>query len=222
MRLRRPQFGMLLVALALALTPHSASAEASPVECGIVDVQYDVAANLRISGTTMGAGDGVHRVGPGAIVLRFDRRPGGGSVKLLTYDLRERFAVEAKALFWTTRVTTDVKVGASRSSRSVVAEGSLLDHTLRWDGKANGFRSDGTLTCDGSMCGQFGAPPSGKSEVHLGPSSIELKPFEFAADMKTFSMPYALVSESDSPSQRTQVAIAGREVRRACSADDHS
>ena len=92
----------------------------------------------------------------------------------------------------------------------------MVGQSLRWEGRANGVRTDGTLVCEGFMCGKFGAPPSGTSEVHDGPTSIELKPFQFSPDMKTFTMPFALLSKSDSPKQRTLVSIAGREVQRAC------
>jgi hypothetical protein len=57
------------------------------------------------------------------------------------------------------------------------------------------------------------------SEVHTGPSSMVLKPFEFAPDMQTFTMPFTLFSESDAPKERTLVSMAGREVRRVCVAD---
>jgi hypothetical protein len=66
------------------------------------------------------------------------------------------------------------------------------------------------------MCGQFGAPDPGTTELHVGPNPIDLRPFEFDAEMKTFSMPYALISQSSSPKQRSFLAIGGREVRRSC------
>jgi hypothetical protein len=202
--------------LALASAPHSASADASPADCGVVDVQYDVSANLKITDTVMGAGDGVYRIGPGKVVLRFDDRKGRRHARLLSYDLRQSFTVVAKALLWTTRVSTDIQTRAYFAPSLFVAEGTLGGSTLRWDGQANGVRSDGTLRCEGSMCGKFGAPPSGISEIHTGPSSIALKPFEFAGDMKTFTMPFAVLSESEVPKERTLVSMAGREVKRAC------
>jgi hypothetical protein len=212
-----PSRALLTMAAVLALVsvPHSASAEASD-DCRVVDVQYDLSANLKITDTAMGAGDGVHRIGPGKVVLRFDDRHGERHARLLVYDLRQNFTVVAKALLWTTRVSTDIQMRASLAPSSSVVEGTLGGNTLRWAGRASGVRSDGTLTCEGSMCGKFGAPPAGISEIHTGPSSITLKPFEFAADMRTFTMPFAVVSESDVPRERTLVSMAGREVRRIC------
>jgi hypothetical protein len=216
MRLPLRSLAMAAAVAALELTPHSAAAETdtNDPDCQVTDVQYSVSANLQITDTTMGAGNGTHQVGPGKIVLRFDNRHDHPRVKLLAYDLRQSFTVVAKALMWTTKVTTDIEMRVPFLGSS--AEGTLDAHTLRWGGQAGGVRSDGTLTCEGTMCGKFGAPPAGSSEVHTGPTSIELKPFQFGADMKTFTMPFALVSESESPKQKTLMSIAGREVRRAC------
>jgi hypothetical protein len=78
------------------------------------------------------------------------------------------------------------------------------------------YRTDGTTTCDGSLCGKFGAPPPGVSEVHIGPRSVQLASFRFAPGMKTFSMAQVQTSHADSPSQTTSEAISGREVKRTC------
>jgi hypothetical protein len=203
---------MLAAGVMVLASPHFASAEAGEPDCNVTDVVYDLAANLKITDTPMGAGDGVHTVGPGKVVLRFDHGPGRTRVKLLTYDLHQSFTVVAKALLWTTRVTTDVQM----RSAGLLAEGTLEGHTVSWAGRASGLRSDGTLVCDGSMCGKFGAPPAGASEIHIGPNAVELKPFQFDTEMKTFNMPFAVLSESSSPQQRTLVSISGRESKRAC------
>ena len=208
------QFWLVIAAIAVVASPHVAAAEPSQADCRVTDVVYDLNANLRITDTTMGAGDGTYTVGPGRVVLRFDYRSGRPQVRFLAYDLRQSFTVVARALLWTTRVTTDVKMHAA--SGAALAEGTLEGHTVQWSGRANGVRSDGTLTCDGSMCGKFGAPPSGPSEVHIGPTTVELKPFQFDRDMKSFTMAFAIISESSSPKQRTWMSIAGREVKRAC------
>jgi len=201
-----------LVAIAFGQAPALAADEGEA--CPVTDVQYTVSASLLITGTRLGAGDGQHTIGPGKVVVRFDHRQGRETARLITYDLREQFTVIAKALLWETHVTTSLEMRAG-TSRSVAA-GRLTGRTIVWEGQAGDVRSDGTLTCAGSMCGKFGAPPPGSSEVHTGPNSIELKSFEFSADMKTFTMPYALVSKSDAPQQQTQVSLAGRETGRAC------
>ncbi len=201
--------------LAIGIPAHAASAESRERACDVADVEYDLSASLKITDTTMGAGDGVHRVGPGRVVLRFDDRPGHRRGTLLAYDVRQTFTVVSNVLFWSTSVTSDLHMRAAPTAPPV-AGGTLDGLTLRWDGMASGVHSDGTLECSGSMCGKFGAPPSGRTEFHAGPTSIELKPFRFAAGRKTFTMPFAVVSESESPKERTLMSIAGREVRRAC------
>jgi len=203
-----------LTVLALGQAPRLAFAAGDDESCAVTDVQYRVSASLLITGTRLGAGDGQHPIGPGKVVVRFDHREGHESARLITYDLREQFTVIAKALLWETHVTTRLEMRAGRSR--TVAVGKLAGRTLRWDGQAGDVRSDGTLTCEGSMCGKFGAPPPGSSEVHAGPNTIELKPFEFSTDMKTFTMPFALVSKSDAPQQNTLVSLAGRETGRVC------
>jgi hypothetical protein len=205
--------------LAIGLPAHAAFAASEDAPCDVAEVQYDVSANLKITNTTLGAGDGVHRVGPGKMLLRFDNRSGHARVNLMAYDMRQTFTVVSNVLFWSTRVRTNLQMRASRGPGSV-ADGTIDGHTLRWEGHANGVHSDGTLECDGSMCGKFGAPPSGTTEVHVGPTTMELEPFQFGADMKTFTMPFALISESDFPKERSLLAIAGRQVNRVCIAPE--
>jgi hypothetical protein len=201
--------------LATWVPAHAAPVESNELPCAVADVQYDLAASLRITDTMLGAGDGVHRIGPGRVVLRFDDRSGTGRANLLSYDLRESFTVVSSVLFWSTRVKSNLRMSASRAPASIV-DGTLDGRTLRWDGQAQGVRTDGTLECDGSMCGKFGAPPSGTSEIHDAPAPLALQAFQFSADMKTFTMPFAVISESSSPKERTLVSIAGREAKRAC------
>jgi hypothetical protein len=201
--------------LAGSMPAHAAPTAPNELPCGVADVEYDLAATLAITDTVMGAGDGVHHIGPGRVVVRFDDRSGVRRASLLSYDLHESFTVVSSVLFWATRVKSDLQLRASPGTASV-ANGTMVGHDLRWDGRASGMRTDGTLQCEGAMCGKFGAPSSGTTEVHEGPSSIQLEPFQFSADQKTFAMPFAVISKSDSPRERTLLSIAGRQVQRAC------
>jgi hypothetical protein len=207
--------------LACGVQAHAAP-ESNEPPCAVTDVQYALSASLAITNTTMGAGNGVHRIGPGRVVIRFDGRSGHRRASLLAYDLRQSFTVVSSVLFWATTVKTNVQVTTSTRAPDSVADGTLEDLTVRWDGRARGVRSDGSIECEGWMCGKFGAPPSGMSELHVAPTSMALEPFGFSADMKTFTMPYAVVSESEAPRHRTLVSISGREVQRACVAPPSS
>jgi hypothetical protein len=214
--------GVLATVLATGVGARDASAEErTGASCDVVDVEYAVSANLRVRGTVMGAGDGDYAIGPGRIVLRFDRRGplsagATSSVQMISYEVSEKLLVVSKAVFWTTKVKTDTRTHGTPTTQSAIAEGALKARSLVWSKVAKGFRSDGTLDCDGSMCGKFGAPPAGKSELHLGPSAIQFKPFEFSPDMKTFSMQSTLALKTDVPKQESYVSLAGRETRRVC------
>ena len=202
-------------ALALALAP-SASAEVVP--CDAWEVEYTVAANLELRDTPMGEGDGVYKIGPGAMTLRFEDRGGkpGGAVKMLAYAMQERFQIVSKTLFWTTTVMTDTHTAATPDACWIAAEGNLTDRTLRWSTPVRGYRTDGHIICDGSLCGKFGAPPSGRTELHIGPGPVPFSAFAYGADMKSFTMPITFVSKTEMPKQTGFIALAARETRRAC------
>jgi hypothetical protein len=196
-------------------TIHRASADG----CDVFETEYALSANLRVRGTTMGAGDGDYRVGPGKVVLRFspgENGDAGPSVRLVSYAMRQNFTVVSKALFWETRILTDVETRTVPDPRQVVAEGVLRGQSIQWKRIVGIFRDDGTLDCDGTFCGKFGAPAPGRSAFHMAPLKTTLAPFEFSPDMKTFAMPYALSSKSEDPAQETYIALGGREVKRVC------
>jgi hypothetical protein len=199
-------------------SPGDASALEPGDACDVVDVEYAVAANLRVTGTLMGAGDGEYKIGPGRVVLRFAQGPPGASpsVRMLAYEMHQRFTIESKALFLTTRVLTDTQTEVAPMGAVVVAEGALRGRSIHWTSFYGRARSDGTVVCDGAMCGKFGAPPSGKSDFHMGPTPLTFKSFEFGPDMKTFAMAPVLSSRTKDPQQESYVAFAGRETRRAC------
>lgn len=206
---------------AAAVSAWASNGEATPSKCDAIDVEYAVAADLRVRGTLMGAGDGDYRIGPGRIVLRFDHDPNllsrsPSSVRMMAYDMSEKFQVVSKIVFFTTKVLTNIRSHATPDVRSIVAEGVLTERTLRWTNVVGSFRSDGTLSCEGFFCGKFGAAPAGTSPFHMGPSKMSFSPFEFSADMKTFSMRSTLDSKTADPQQESYVAFGAREIRRTC------
>ncbi len=207
--------GASVALLAGALGSGGAPAGAAGEGCGTWDVVYAITGNLQLSDTPMGAGNGVYRVGPGQVVLRFERA--SGRVALLSYEMPERFGIEAKKAFWTTHVDTDaIARAAPAGTCGGAAEGTLRGSSVVWSTRLSGFHTDGTLECIGSLCGQFGAPPAGKSALHIGPSDVGLEPFEFGADGKTFTMASTFVSSSEHPKRTAHLSLSGREVRRSC------
>src|SRR5580692_3031000 len=86
-------------ALATALAPNTPAMADDP-PCNAWEVEYTLAAQLRLSDTAMGAGDGLHTIGPGKVVLHFDNVNGapGGSVELMTYEMTDQFTINARVL----------------------------------------------------------------------------------------------------------------------------
>jgi hypothetical protein len=209
--------GAVGTAFALAVPPMSARAD-DPPACSAWEVEYGLSANLKITDTTMGAGDGVFPVGPGRAVVRFDSVGGapGGHARLTSYSMHERVTVTSKAAFWSATVTTETN---SKTADGTAAEGTLQGSTLSWSGPMRGYATEGKMNCGGSLCGKFGAPPPGDSAVHIPPRPITLAPFQYGKDMKTFAMSFVQVSQSDgtsSPKQTSFEAVSGREVKRTC------
>lgn len=202
-------------ALGLALLPDAAQAQAPP--CNSWDVEYTLAESLRLSDTPMGKGDGVYPVGPGRVTLRFDDVDGqpGGHVEMIAYEMQEHFTIESRALFWAAKVTTDTHTRGTPGACGV-AEGVLKGTTLTWTSPVNGYRTDGVLTCEGTLCGKFGAPPPGRSELHIGPGPVPFSSFQLSRDLHTFTMAETFVAKTEMPKQTAHVALAGRETRRAC------
>jgi hypothetical protein len=209
---------VFLLGAGAVLAVEAASAKDATAPCAAWDIEYTLAANVELSDTAFKAGDGVHKIGPGRLVLRVptegDRL--SGRVRMLSYLMHDEFTVVAKTLFWATTVKNDTQTTATPDANGTIAEGSLEGRKLTWSTVLNGMHTDGSLNCDGSFCGKFGAPPEGPSDVHTAPHPVTFAPFEFDADQKTFTMAYSVVARSDTPSQTSRISLAGREARRTC------
>ena len=209
-RLALPAFLLLRASVAAADDPTPA--------CNTWEVEYTLAAQVELSDTAMGAGDGVHTIGPGTLVLHFDNVNGapGGAAKLMTYDMTDQFTVVAKVMGVGTSVVNDTHTKTTPNICGVSAQGTLDGRTLKWSTLWNGIHTDGHLTCTGSMCGRFGAPPAGQSEVHTPAHPAVFKSFDYAADMKMFHMDYSVTAKSTNPSQTSKITFTGRETKRSC------
>jgi hypothetical protein len=194
-----------------------AQSDAPAAPCGGWQVEYALSGSLQLTDTPLGQGDGIYSVAPGSMILRFDdagAKP-GGPVTLVSYEMHESIKVTARALFWATSVTTNATTRATPDPCGP-PEGLLTASTLAWSLPVPGVRTDGTLLCEGSFCGKFGAPPPGVSELHLPAHPVLFKSLQFTADLQTFTMASTFVSKSDAPKQTAHLALAGREVRRVC------
>jgi hypothetical protein len=205
------------VAAVIAGTAEPAAA-ADLDACPVSDVEYNVAANIRITDTPFGAADGVYSMGSGKVKLRVEAQPGHEAVKMMSYDLVNRLTVEAKVAMLSTKVVTESKTATDHNACDGSAQGTLHDGKLTWSSGVSGYHSDGTMECSGAMCGKFGAPPRGTSPWHETQSSLKFSPFTFSPDGSTFTMAYTLVSKSDAPKQTTYLALSGRRVKQSCAA----
>ena len=200
------------------LLPGTARGEASAPDCAAWEATYAVSATLRITDTPMGAGDGVHRVGPGTMVLRFDDEDGAqpGHVELRSFDLVQHFAVEPSGAFFSATIVTQADARVTPDASGAAARGTVVGDLLRWAGPVLGYRTDGAIGCTGSLCGKFGAPPPGRSEIHGAPHAVQFQSLRFHASGATFQMPYALVSQDAAPRQRTFLSLEGRATSWVC------
>ena len=219
--LRLPEHALesaLLALAVLAATAFSSSPASAtdPDSCSAVDVDYAVATSVELRNTRLGAGDGVYPSGTGTIRLRIDAPSSAAvrGVRLTSFDTHGRFEVVARAVFWVTRIVTDAHNTVRAGGVAGAARGTLRDGVITWSTKVPGYRSDGTLTCEGTMCGSFGAPPRGVSPFHEGPTDVTFPPFVFSRDLQTFTMASALVSSS--PERSVYIALSGREIARSC------
>jgi hypothetical protein len=148
------------------------------------------------------------------LLLREDTQ--AGRATLVRFDLPEHFAIRPNAVLWRATLVTDTAAHATPDANGVAASGRWFGPgVLQWDAPLRNYRSDGALTCEGSLCGKFGAPPPGRSELHEA-RPVQLQPFHFDREGQTFQMGFALVSSSDAPRQRTYLALAGRRTASTC------
>ena len=179
--------------------------------CTTWEVEYELTGTLRISNTTLGAGDGSHIVGPGKLVLWFD---GSGNVTVASYEMTTHFTVDAHFLGIGTTVANDTLTKSTGTACAPVAKGFIGDdRVVRWQGPWTGIRTDGTLTCSGT-CGRFGAPPRGRSELHMAPHSVAFGSLVFTASRIAFYMSYAVVDKTSNDT--ASLSLSGRETRRSC------
>jgi hypothetical protein len=201
-----------------------ASASPSPVEgalepqqpCQAWQVEYVLAANLTLTNTPHGAGNGTFTVGPGRAVILYEDRDGqpGGNTQLLGYTMREQFSVRPRTIFGGADIQTDLTTRTAEGCG--VGHGVRNGETLTWTSTIRDYHTDGTIHCEGSLCGRFQAPPPGESEFRVGSQDVRFSPFTFSPDGSTFTMPKTFVEKSEDPKQTAFVALSGREVRRQC------
>ena len=189
--------------------------------CEVWEVDYALVSGtrFRISDTFMKAGDGTYDIGPGKVKIRFrdgGGKPGPGTAELLQLEVVTKFTVESNVVGMKTTVETDAVSRNTPGAGGVIANGKLDGNKLNWLGPAHGYRSDGKLRCEGTMCGKMGAPPRGESPIKIGPYSVTYKAFLFGDGTRKLMMPFAEVARSEKPKQVTHLQLVGVETQRKC------
>jgi hypothetical protein len=197
------------------------------------DITYSVTSNFTVTGTTLGAGDGVNAVGPGTVTLRFTDvggMPGDGPAALIDYDMPVVFTKQTFGIKVETNIQNSVDGMGCEAATGMLQGGTLL----KWDtctydpsngnsktswtpdaaatgpGCANGYTSVGTVTCTDTGLGSCS-----DGNLMNGANAVSdtwpqpLNTFELAAGLASFSMgnldhpPYETQNLPQQPSVET-------------------
>jgi hypothetical protein len=177
------------MAALVALTTGSSNVAAADESCAVSDVEYAIVGSLFVKDTQFGAANGRYPLGAGRMRVRFESRPDSAPahVKLMSYELDNHLTIKASFASWWTRVETRSRTFAAESCRGA-AQGELRGGDVVWSTPVAGYHSDGSMECEGNVCGKYGAPPPGSSALHEAFADVVFKPFHFAPDGKTFTM----------------------------------
>ncbi len=207
--------------VAVLLSAHFTSAVDAAVEpqptCDAWRVEYALAANLKLTNTPHGAGNGTYTVGPGRAVILFEEHQGEPHrhAELLGYSMQEQFTMKPSSIFGSATIIADLTTETAEGCG--VAFGVVSGNELSWTSPIHGYRSDGTIHCEGGLCGKFEAPPPGESGFSLPPQDVQFGPFTFGPDGSTVhDGSSTFVEKSELPKQTAYIALSGREVRRVC------
>lgn len=213
----------LLVPLAFLIAPGTPGAAAAPEACESWVVEYALSpgSQLKITGTPFGAGNGTFALGPGKLALRFNDQDGQpkmkGRVTVASYTENAHVPITTNVLGMKTTVTSDTRTSVTPDRCGVVAKGLFKGKQLVWTTPFRKYRTDGTIVCHGAMCGRFGAPPEGKSEIHIPPRPVRMMSLVFpGGDVKRFTSDFFLVDKTESPPSTSYMRLVGHEVARRC------
>lgn len=173
--------------------------------CDSEVLSYQLSGSFEITDTALGAGDGVHTVGPGALKLRLTKLSDGSvEARLLSYEMTQQFTAGNSLA----RVRTDNQIDAGPKECGL-ALGTLKKDVIEWaacdygsapplgtkswswsdvvggPGCMNGYHTKGRIECSGAFCGAAGVDfPLDVDETYPQP----LNHFEFSSDKRSFEM----------------------------------
>ncbi|MFV8753840.1 hypothetical protein ACNOYE_25120 [Nannocystaceae bacterium ST9] len=187
--------------------------------CQVWEITYDLTdSEFEISDTPFGAGDQVNvvaepyddddHIGPGTMVLRFQDVGGepGGQAFVSAYDMDINFVVSGA-----TTVTTDLSATAGPSDCGL-ATGPLANDSVAWaPAEIADVHTMGTILCEGNLC-MLGGLPNGMPVPVDDTAAQATNPFDFNADLTTFSMDQVVIAMDDQST--TSWTYAGTETSR--------
>ncbi|HVW24233.1 MAG TPA: hypothetical protein VHC69_02630 [Polyangiaceae bacterium] len=179
---------------------------------------FALAARLRLADTPFGAGNGSHDIGPGRLRLRMSKTldPAAAKVELVAYEMHEQFVIKAAVLFMHATITTVSDTRATPDVNGVIATGMLHGREITWLTPVRGYRTDGTMQCEGSGCGFSGVPSSGTTPLHVAPHPVQFAPFVFDPAFETLQMSESKVAQTEKPKQTAYLALSGRRSTLQC------
>ncbi len=188
-------------------------------QCQVWAITYELTdSEFEISGTPLGAGDQVNivtepyadddHIGPGTFVLHFQDVAGepGGQAFIHSYDMDINFVISG-----VTTVTTDL-VATAGPAECGLTSGPLSGTTVDWaPAEIADVHTMGTILCMGNLCG-LGGLPNGMAVPVDDTAPQPTNPFDFSADLTTFSMDQIVIQMDDQST--TSWTYAGTEVSR--------
>jgi hypothetical protein len=206
----------MIACVGLAITAARVSHAEDVTGCALYEAEYIIVTRVVVRNTILGAANGEYPLGSGRMKLRVRTQGDGALVSLISYETDNDLSIVASIGPFDATMLSRSRTTVTPKACDGSARGILRGGMLTWSSSVAGYRSDGTMQCTGPMCGQHGAPPHGMSALHEVPPVMMFNAFAFSPDGETFTMPYALISKSESPRQTSYLAIAGRRVRRTC------
>ena len=169
---------------------------------------------LTLRDTMLQMGDANRNIGTGEVTIRFENVDGkpGGKAYLLKYKMPMDFTVSPATTNIVGSTGHEYKDGPCGSS----AVGNVKNGKLVWsefDGEAQGegkpnihaYFTDGSITCKGALCGQFGAPPQGTTPQSRGPFDLHFEPWELTDGVSSFFMPVSITEKDKNSTTRVQL-----------------
>ncbi len=212
----------LLLVAGVALAAPGAAPLDDPLACNAWIVTYTLAPGSKIeqSDTPLYVGEGVFDLGPGTLALRFpdaQGRPGPGAAELVSYETRVDFSVTTSVLGVRTVLATHALSRVTPDRCGVAARGNNDGRSLEWTSPVRGYRTDGSVSCRGLLCGRFGMPREGETPLHVGPADVRFSSLSFRGrQFRRFHMPATQVSRGGSPRATTRIQLVARAVGRRC------